>query len=335
MSYSLYASAYTNNEPGEGICRLDFDGSSITELKKFGDVANPSYITVENGTIFAVEENHTSASVVKIPPSGEMERVTLDGNGLCHAIVVGSFLYVSGYHGGCHAGLNKHTLECVSFIQNTGKGVNPNRQEAPHVHSSIPSPDGKHLIIADLGLDKLFCYDIKEDGKLSANESHPFACVEPGQGPRHLVFHPNGKHLYLATELDSSVVVFGYDEKTSALTYKEKYSLSMDGAQKRPQAADIHITNDGRYLYASVRGQDTIVCFEVSPCGCTLKKLATYDCGGACPRSFDISPDEKYIAVANQSSGDVTVFELDNKTGAIGKAAASYPFPSVSCVKWA
>lgn len=333
MKYMLYASAYTGNRPGYGVKRMEFNGSTLKEVGKYGPAVNPSYILPEKEFLYGVEEIGDGAAVLKYPLAGDGgERYVVPGAGLCHLVRCGDYLYASGYVGGCLTGLRDGKTVC--YLRHKGSGANPARQEAPHVHSAIPSPDGKHLFVADLGVDRLYQYDVQENGELTEHAVQPWVETGPGQGPRHFLFHPNGKWLYLVTELDRSLLVYQYDGAASILTFAEEYPLSGEGFFPDALAADIHITGDGGHLYTSVRGEDRIICFCTLKDGGQLSKVGSYSCGGQGPRSFDLSLDERYLAVANQKSGNVSVFLLDAGSGALGELAAQMEFSSVSCVKW-
>ena len=334
MKYVLYASAYTGNEPGNGVKRMEFCENMLREAGTYGPAVNPSYLLLEKEFLYGVEELDDGAAVIKYPlAGGEGERYVIPGAGLCHLVRCQNWLYASGYAGGCLTGLREDgTVVC--FLRHEGSGSDPARQEAPHVHSANPSPDGRHLFVADLGTDRLYQYDVQENGILTAHAAQPWAETGPGRGPRHFLFHPNGKWLYLVTELGNSLLVYRYDASASVLTYAGEYPLCEQGCPTDTYAADIHITGDGKTLYASVRGEDRIICFRVLEDGGRLSKTGSYPCAGRWPRSFDLSPDEKYLAVANQQSGNVAVFPLDAQTGAPGEPVAQMEFPSVSCVKW-
>lgn len=334
MSRILYASAYTEDKPGNGVKRLEFCENSLREAGAYGPAVNPSYLLAEREHLYGVEELGDGAAVIQYPPAGgACRRYAVPGAGLCHLVRCGDWLYASGYAGGCLTGLRTDgTVVC--FLRHTGSGPNPARQEAPHVHSANPSPDGRHLFVADLGLDRLYQYDVQENGALTAHAAQPWVETAPGQGPRHFVFHPNGKWLYLVTELDSALLVYRYDEAASVLRRTAEYPLCEGGRPAGCLAADVHITQSGGLLCASVRGEDRIVCFRVLEDGGRLFRVGSYSCAGRDPRSFDISPDEKYLAVANQRSGNVAVLSLNAQTGAIGGPLAQAAFPSACCVKW-
>ncbi len=335
MKNILYASGYTENRPGTGIKRMEFDGETLKETGGYGPAVNPSYILAEKEFLYAVEETGDSAAISRYPlTGGEGNRYIIPGAGLCHLVRCGETLYASGYIGGCLTGMRAEDGETVCFLKYEGGGVNTERQEAPHIHSAVPSPNGRHLFAADLGTDRLYQYDVQENGALNAHAAQPWVQTSPGQGPRHFLFHPNGKWLYLVTELGSLLLVYRYDSAASILTPAGEYPLFEKDCAAGALAADIHITSEGGFLYVSVRGTDRIVCFRVLEDGGRLLAVGSYPCRGKGPRSFDLSPDENYLAVANQWSGNVSVFARDAGSGALGECVAQAAFPSASCVKW-
>lgn len=335
--YRLYTGAYTGNKPGNGVCFLEFDEKGLRVEKSWGPLKNPSYVQPVGDRVYAVEENAGEAAVVELPKDpreDRFQRFEIPGSGLCHISSCGPYLYASGYAGGCLTGLRKSDGEVCCFLQHSGKGTDPLRQEAPHVHSALPSPDGNRLFVADLGTERLYQYDIGPQGELWPHAAQPWVQTSPGQGPRHFVFHPNGGWLYLVTELDQSLLVYRHDRADSRLEFVEEHSLRGSSCPEGALAADVHVSPDGSFLYASVRGSDRIFCFRILRQGGKLEAAGDFSSGGREPRSFDLSPDGKYLAAANQKTGNIAVYPLNRETGEMEELAAELPIPMVSCVKW-
>ena len=206
------------------------------------------------------------------------------------------------------------------------------RQEKAHIHSSLTSPDGSRLLVADLGSDRLYQFVRDGQGSLRPDEAQPWFQIGPGQGPRHFAFHPNGKWLYLVTELDRSLLVFRYE--ANSLQFVKEYSLRESGDQESSLAADIHVTADGRFLYVSVRGPGCLCGFQIQGDGGELVPIGRFPAGGVCPRSFHISADGRFVAVANQEPGTLVIFPRKKESGLLGSALCSADVPDVSCVKW-
>ncbi len=331
-SYSLWTGSYTDGKPDVGVRLLKFDGERLWVEESFGPLTDPSYVQPMGGRVFAVEELPEKGSIIElIPGASGLRRHPVPGSGFCHITACGQNLYASGYAGGCLTGVDMDSGEVCCYLEHFGKGSDPERQEKPHIHSALPAPEGKRLLVADLGLDKLFQYEVGEKGKLSPYKLQPFVKTGDGQGPRHFAFHPSGKWLYLVAELDLSLLVYRYDRSLSRLEYLEEHSMRKEGPNSL--AADVHVSPDGRFVYASVRGIDRIFYFSIGKNG-ELKCEGDFSSGGREPRSFDLSPDGRFLAAANQHSGNVALFSLDGRTGAPEGLPLNFPVPGVSCVKW-
>lgn len=187
-------------------------------------------------------------------------------------------------------------------------------------------------MVADLGTDRLYKFVMDAKIGLMLDEEQPYFQVRAGQGPRHFAFHPNGKWLYLVTELDCSLLVFQY--QNNRLNQVGEYSLREKGDPDSSLAADIHVSPDGKFLYVSVRGPGCLQGFEIQKENGLLNPLGRFSTGGWCPRSFHISPDGRYVAVANQELGTLEVFPRENTNGQLGKLLCCVEVPHVSCVKW-
>lgn len=334
-NFRIWVGSYTGGTPGKGIYALRFTGKELSVEQSWEGLTNPSYLQPAGDKIYAVEEQEGKGSVVALCPGKPgYQRYEVPGVGLCHITACGPFLYTSGYSGGSLTGLNKETGAVCCFLEHRGIGHDPIRQEKAHIHSAQPAWDGRHLFVADLGLDKLFQYEIGPKGELIPHTAQPWVQVKPGQGPRHFALHPNGEWLYLVTELDLSLLVYHYDRKASLLEYREEHSMKKGGSASGATAADIHISPDQRFVYTSVRGLDKIFCFRILEGGRRLEAAGDFPSCGRDPRSFHISPNGKYLAAANQTSGNVAVFALDQASGALGELLAEISVPQVSCVKW-
>lgn len=337
MEYKLYTGAYTGGQPGEGVASWGFDGKSLREVWRYGGLRNPSYVLPWGKRLYGVEELPQGAGLACLSweQTGAPQMLwhrQVQGAGLCHLTLEGKVLYASGYDGGTLTGVEKDEGETCFFQAFQGHGPNPARQEKAHIHSTQVSPDGTRLLAADLGTDRLYQFLLGEGGKLIPDPEQPWIQTGPGQGPRHFAFHPNGKWLYLVTELDRSLLVYHYEDHR--LEEMGAYSLRMPGDPEASLAADIHLTEDGAFLYASVRGPDCLYGFRVEEGGAALRPLGRFPTLGGCPRNFSLSPDGKWIAVANQEPGTLVIFSRDENTGLPGEALCQAKVPQVSCVKW-
>lgn len=337
MEYELYTGRYTGELSEDGVCSWNFDGAVLRRKKQFGKLINPSYVLPHGDRLYVVEEILDRASVACFSVDNKEESSVLwhkevPGAGLCHCAIIGNSLYVSGYTGGTLTGLNDSSGQVMFYKEFSGHGSNTLRQEKSHIHSAQPTPDGSRLLVADLGTDRLYKFVMDAKIGLMLDEEQPYFQVRAGQGPRHFAFHPNGKWLYLVTELDCSLLVFQY--QNNRLNQVGEYSLREKGDPDSSLAADIHVSPDGKFLYVSVRGPGCLQGFEIQKENGLLNPLGRFSTGGWCPRSFHISPDGRYVAVANQELGTLEVFPRENTNGQLGKLLCCVEVPHVSCVKW-
>ena len=337
MEYELYTGRYTGGPAGDGVCSWTFDGEVLRKGRQYGELRNPSYVLPQGERLYVVEELPDKAgaacfSLDEKDESSVLWHKEIPGAGLCHGVMDGNNLYVSGYAGGTLTGLDAASGEVTFYKEFSGHGPNALRQEKAHIHSAQPSPDGSRLLVADLGTDRLYQFVINSQTGLAPDQQQPWFRVGPGQGPRHFAFHPNGKWLYLVTELDRSLLVFRYQD--NRLDQVGEYSLREKDDPESSLAADIHVSPDGRFLYVSDRGPGCLCGFQIQGEGGELNPVGRFPTGGWCPRSFQISPDGRYVAVANQEPGTLEVFPREEKTGRLGSALCSVEISHVSCVKW-
>jgi 6-phosphogluconolactonase len=222
----------------------------------------------------------------------------------------------------------------VQTIEHVGSSVNDERQEGPHVHATVFSPDGKYLFVPDLGIDKLMIYSFDwKKGKLKPADI-PFEMVEPGAGPRHFEFHPNGRFAYLMEELTGSVSAYAYGKKG------ELYGIQHVSALPRDYlgpvgSADIHVSPDGKFLYASNRGEsNTIAIFSINPDDGKIWPQGFQSTLGIKPRNFNFDPTGKFLLVANQDSDEIVVFHRDAETGLLKDSGKRIAIPKPVCIKF-
>ena len=331
----VYVGTYTDTPAkSKGIylfwLRTEGDGASqnttLVPLGVAAETPSPSFLTLDTKRrlLFCANETETFngkpgggvSSFAIDPASGKLKLINQRssmGAGPCQLVLdkTGRNVLVANYNSGNVAVLPvaaDGTLgEATCVVQDSGKGPNAKRQEGPHAHCVMMSPDNKFAYVCDLGIDKVMIFKFDaEHGKLVANDP-PFAPTKPGAGPRHLVFHPNGKFAYLINELDSTIMAFAYDDKTGAL--KELQTLSSLPANFKGQntAAEIDILPSGKYLFASNRGDDSVVAFAIDTDKGTLMWVGKQDSGGKTPRHFGIDRSGEHLAICNQNSDTVMV----------------------------
>jgi 6-phosphogluconolactonase len=340
-SNTIFISGY--EEAGKpSIHTLTFDPISggLTVKGAFSEVENPSFVMrhpnrewlyavseTEEGAVWALRyeaETHTITS---------LNHQSSGGASPCHLMLdkAGRWLFVSNYASGSVAVLlirEDGTLgEMTDFIQYSGTGGDPERQKGPHAHGTIFSPDEQFVISADLGTDTLHLYRFDADnGKLIP---HGQTKTEPGAGPRHTTFHPKGTILYVANELDNTVGVYGYDTESGELTAQQVLP-TLPANAPATTTADIHLTQAADCLYVSNRGYDSIASYAVGADG-HLTLIAIQPSGGQNPRNFALSPDDRFVLVANEKSNEVVVFVADKEKG-LGDEVARVVVPAPTCV---
>ena len=249
----------------------------------------------------------------------------------------GRFALVANYEAGTIAVLaltpDGRLGERTAFVQHTGHSVNPKRQAHAYAHSIIVDPTNRFALTADLGLDKLFVYRFDAaTGALTANEP-PFAAVAPGAGPRHVTFHPNGKWVYLVCEMGCAVVGFNWDSATGALTEFQTISTLPADFTGTNTCAEILVHPNGRFLYASNRGHDSLAVFAIDPADGHLTPVEYAPSRGHWPRNFTFDPTGRWIIATNHNSDNAVVFRVDAATGRLTPAGEPVPVPFPFCAR--
>ncbi|WP_037890234.1 lactonase family protein, partial [Streptomyces sp. Tu 6176] len=200
-------------------------------------------------------------------------------------------------------------------------------QQGPHAHQFITSPDGGHVLAVDLGTDTVYSYRLDErTGRLDEVSR---AGTRPGAGPRHLTFHPGGRHAYLANEVDDTVAVCAYDPPSGRLTVGEPQSSGSGAGTNYP--AQFLVTADGRFAYLANRGDNTLARYAVEASGARLRLLDTVPVAGDFPRQIAFSPDGALLFAANQRSGTVSVFRVGGRDGSLRLAGEPFASPVAVC----
>jgi 6-phosphogluconolactonase len=217
--------------------------------------------------------------------------------------------------------------EASAFVQHTGSGANPKRQRAPHAHCIQPSPDGKYVLAADLGIDQLLVYRFA-NGALAA---HGALKLKPGAGPRHFAFHPNRKWVYVINELDSTVTAANW--KDGSLAEFQTIAALPAGFTGESWTAEVVVHPNGKFLYGSNRGHDSIAVFAIDGNG-KLTVIEHTPTRGETPRNFALDPTGQFLFAANQKSGNVQLFRVE-KTGRLTHTGEAVEVGSPVCVRFA
>jgi 6-phosphogluconolactonase len=221
----------------------------------------------------------------------------------------------------------------VDVEQYAGSGPDRERQQGPHAHSVMLDRANRFAFSCDLGTDKVMVYRFDPRmGALSPN-APPSISMKPGAGPRHLAFHPRRPFVYVLNELDSTVTALAHDPARGTLRELQTLSALPREFTGANTGADIHCTPDGRFLYCSNRGHDSLAAFVVDARTGTLRSVGHTPSGGKTPRNFVIDPTGRFLIVANQQSDNVVTLRLDPRTGALRPTGQVAQIPSPVCLK--
>ena len=324
---------------GKGINILRYDeASGAMELSGIcEDTVNPSYLARAGDLVLAAQEILEKGGIASYKvANGTLTRIQtadLPGGLMCHLTPWpgGKFLSAANYWTGSLAVCPVGEAEVgglASLLQYEGRGADPKRQEGPHTHSSCVDPSGKWLVVAELGLDRILSYRLDAEVGTLSPAVPAFLQAPAGCGPRHFAFHPDGRTLYVSAELSSSVLVCGFDHETGAVTLRQELPAVPAGFGGNNLTADIHCTADGRFVYVSNRGHDSIASFRVGADG-DLRAAGCFFSFGKGPRSFRLM-GHSVMLIANQGSGTLVSCRLNGEGGCDGKLA-ELQIPSVVC----
>jgi 6-phosphogluconolactonase len=338
---SGYIGTYTEGSgKSRGVYAFSMDGDSgvIEDIRLAAEAKNPSYLALSASGKFLYAVNETGTWEGK--PGGAVSAFAVEkdrslkflntkgskGEGPCHISLhkSGAFAVVSNYSGGVLSvlpiGKDGRLAGAVQVIPYQGTGPNKGRQEKAHAHSFTFSPDFSLGFACDLGSDKLMLYRIDPKAKAPL-VPQGFAAALPGYGPRHGVFHPRGKIAYVLNELKSAVDVFalseGLDGEGGFNRIQTISSLPKRGG-KESIAAALRLRPDGKFLYASNRGHDSIAVYKVSPAG-LLELVDLVPSGGGHPRDFILDPPGNFLLALNRDSDNLVVFKVNRRTGLLKK----------------
>jgi len=264
------------------------------------------------------------------------------GDGPCHLFVdrTGKTVLVANYGGGSVEALPikpDGSLDSPAiFIQHHGTSADPQRQEGPHAHFIATDAANRFALACDLGLDKVLVYKFDPaNGSLVANDPAS-ASVAPGSGPRHLAFHPRGRYAYVINEMKCTMTTFSYEPERGEMKLLQTLSTLPDGETAKPNysTAEVEAHPNGRFLYGSNRGHNSIVVFAIDENTGKLARVENVSTQGKTPRSFGIDPTGNYLLAANQDSDNVVVLRIDQKTGRLTATGTSVEVGAPVCVKF-
>ena len=349
MAVHVYVGAYTSRG-AEGISHFLLEGERLM-LESVIPCTDPSYLCVAGGfhTLLAVEETAG-------PQGGKLRCFTIDETGAptpmpeeaahhtlgdhpCHVALSlhAPLAAVANYSGGSFSlyRLNEKMQPAgrVQTVQHQGGGVDPARQEAPHVHCMVFHPDGKRLYAVDLGLDRCACYLVQPDGTCQPAPEDDLITPVPGTGFRHMVIHPNGRIAYVNGEMGNTLSWFRLGKSgTVPLHLGTLSTLSPEEQPLTSYTAAIRLHPNHRFLYVSNRGADVIAVYRLSDDGQVASFCGTFPAGGKCPRDFHIWDD--LMLVAHQDSDTIALFRVDERTG-MGTLLRTVSTPAPVCIECA
>ncbi|MDF3290337.1 lactonase family protein [Streptomyces sp. RB6PN23] len=319
---------------------VDPDTGKLTESGRTDAVADPSFLALSPDTtvLYTVSERpeHGGAAAFSLTdpdtPAQLGATVPVGGGAPTHLCLAAGHLLTANYASGSVSALPVGPDGALGaprhVLRHTGGGPNRERQEAPHAHAVLPDPSGRWVLSVDLGTDSVrVCALDRVSGELGV---HHETVLRAGSGPRHLVFHPGGHRAYVVNELESSVTVLAWDAQTGVLTpLGSTATLPKEAADQPNYPSEVVISPDARFIWVANRGHDSIAVLSAD--GDRLELLGTHPCGGHWPRHLTLDPEGRRLYAANERSGDVTWFDLEQATGR-PRRAGSLPVPAASCV---
>ena len=262
---------------------------------------------------FSLEAKTGRLALLNQQPSG--------GGGPCHLAVdkTGKCILVANYGSGSIAALpiraDGTLAEPSATIQHQGSSINPQRQAGPHAHFITPDPANRFAFACDLGLDKVLVYSLDPVTGALAPNTPPSAAIQPGSGPRHLAFRPDGHFAYLINEMGATLTAFAYDAKGGCLTELQTLPTLPPDFTGGKSGAEVQVHPSGKFVYGSNRGHDSIAVFAVDRHSGKLAWVECQSTQGKTPRHFAIDPTGQWLLAENQDSDNIVVFRIDSKTG--------------------
>ncbi|MBK6283224.1 MAG: lactonase family protein [Draconibacterium sp.] len=345
----FYVGTFTT-EGAKGIYLCEFDAltSEIGLNQTFPGIDNPNFLKISPNKKYLYVVNR--APQIIEPIGGYISAYEIEKNGAlkflnkqlshgadpCHVDVSkdGKHVAVANYGGGTTSlypvAVNGSLLPASSVIVNEGSGIDKSRQTKPYAHSIKFSPFENRVFSADLGTDQLNIFELEGDKLIQSGQK--FVKLQPGSGPRHFDFHPDGNFIYVISELNSTITIL----KRVGKNWEEVQVISTlpTDFKGTSYCADVHVSNDGKYLYGSNRGHNSIAVFEINSETKKLKPLGYVPVEGDWPRNFSLSPSGDFMLVANQKSGNITVFKINKGNGMPEYTGNQIQIPAPVCIEF-
>jgi len=341
----LFIGTYTSGA-SRGIYSLSLDAASgaLSAPAVAAETSHPSFLVPapDGRFLYAIRDSEAMVAAFAVQgaaleplPAAPAPKAVAG----CHLAVdrTGRTLLVSNYHTGTIAALvlgEDGRPGAAQLIRHEGSGPHPVRQASSHVHSAAISPDNRFALVCDLGLDRVFSYRLDAGRARLTPAQPPFATDAAGSGPRHCAFNRDGSRAYVSHELDNTATVFGYDAASGALEPRQVISTLPAGFTGKSAAAEVALHPNGRFLYVSNRGHDSIAVLAVADATGLLAPVAFSPSGGRTPRHFALSPDGAWLVCANQDSGSLAAFRVDPATGLLSSVGDPVAVPDPVCVRF-
>jgi 6-phosphogluconolactonase len=346
--YFVYVGTYTGPK-SKGIYAWRFDpaGGKLTEIGPVGETKNPSFVAFHPSGKFLYAVNETrdgSLTAFSLDPkTGKLTRLNSapsKGADPCFLTVdrTGGTLLAANYSSGTVVGVkigsDGQLGASTAFDQHKGSGGDKARQGEPHAHSIVLSPDQRFALVADLGTDQIFVYRFDPaKGTLTPNQP-PTASTAPAAGPRHIAFHPDGRHVYVINELNSTISAYSWDAKAGVLHPVGSVSSLPAGFKGENSTAEVVVHPNGKFVYGSNRGHNSIAVFRVDPATGKLTLVEHVATQGKTPRNFALDPTGTYLFAANQDTDNVVVFRVDQASGKLTPTGQQMKVGSPVCVRF-
>ncbi|MFI8522010.1 lactonase family protein [Streptomyces sp. NPDC085481] len=328
---------------GRGVlaAEVDQDTGALSVTGASDAVADPSFLALAldgpRDVLYAVSETDAGAAAA-FDVTGPAPRllgapVPVGASGPTHLAVAGGHVLTANYGSGSVTSLPR-TADgslgaATGLVRHEGSGPVTDRQAAPHAHQVLPDPSGRWVLAVDLGTDSVAVSAL--DPATGALRPHGATPLRPGTGPRHLAFHPDGRHAYVLNELEPTLTVCRWDAQDGVLEPLGETPVVPEGGVGPSYPSEVVVDPGGRFLWAAVRGDDTLAVLALYETGENARLVASVPCGGHWPRDLALAPSGHHLYAANERSGDVTWFTLDPETG-LPTRTGSLPAPAASCV---
>ncbi|OYQ43812.1 6-phosphogluconolactonase [Flavobacterium cyanobacteriorum] len=327
QDYNLVVGTYTRACDSKGLYVYDFNSATAeTKLKSTSEfINNPSYLTAspDNKYIYTVNENGEKSGVTALrytPGNGKLKSLhdkDSRGEDPCYIISNEKHVIVANYTGGTISVFERNAdgslTDAKQLVKHSGRSINNERQEKPHIHMVQFSPDKKYVFAIDLGTDKIYIYHYNPNEENKILVLKDVIVTKAGSGPRHMVFNPNGIFFYVLHELDASLTVYSWI-KDKAMPIQE-LSIAIKDEGCKNSGGDLRFTRDGKFLYVTNRGDANTVTIFKSHANGMLNFVEELPTMGEEPRNISIDPKDNFVLIGHQKSNDIVIFKRDKTTG--------------------